>query len=261
MTELFVRSRSGIAGVDGPDDSDLTQIQWDPGASALIICDMWDDHHCSSAASRVVEMAPRMNEVVSELRERDTLIVHAPSSCVGFYEGTPARARASNAPHAETPVEFDWNDWNAEREDPLPPSLADPGPCSCDSPEPCCEPGPPYPWTRQISSIGVDARDAVSDDGQEIFNLIESRGIENVIIMGVHTNICVLGRPFGIRQLVYLGKRPLLCRDLTDSFHRGDLGHARGTEMVVEHIERFWCPSVTSEQLVGGPVFSFGKGD
>lgn len=38
--------------------------------------------------------------------------------------------------------------------------------------------------------------------------------------MRVHTNICVLGRPFGIRQLVRLGKKPVLCRDPTNSFHR-----------------------------------------
>jgi hypothetical protein len=38
-------------------------------------------------------------------------------------------------------------------------------------------------------------------------------------------NICVLARPYGIRQLVFLGKRSVLCRDLTDSFHRDPRGH------------------------------------
>lgn len=75
--------------------------------------------------------------------------------------------------------------------------------------------------------------------------------------MGVHTNICVLGRPFGIRQLVYLGKRTLLCRDLTDSFHRDPRGHRKGTELVIGHIERFWCPSVTSDQLADGKPFQW----
>lgn len=75
--------------------------------------------------------------------------------------------------------------------------------------------------------------------------------------MGVHTNVCVLGRPFGIRQLVYLGKRPLLCRDLTDSFHRWPAGHVAGTDLIVSHIETFWCPTVTSDQLVGGEAFVF----
>jgi nicotinamidase-related amidase len=174
-----------------------------------------------------------------------------------FYSDTAARLRAINAPRAEAAVDIDWNDWNPEREAALPPAIADPGPCSCDSPEPCCDPGSPDPWTHQISSIEIGAEDAVSDDGYEVFNLLESRGISDVVVMGVHTNICVLGRPFGIRQLVYLGKRPLLCRDLTDSFHRDARGHLRGTELVVEHIERFWCPSVTSDQLAGGEPFQF----
>jgi hypothetical protein len=46
---------------------------------------------------------------------------------------------------------------------------------------------------------------------------------------------------------VYLGERPLLCRDLTDSFHRDPRGRFRGTEEVIAHIERHWCPSVTSD--------------
>jgi hypothetical protein len=70
-------------------------------------------------------------------------------------------------------------------------------------------------------------------------------------IQGRHTNICVLGRPYGIRQPVYLGKRPVRCRDLIDSFHRDPRGHFWGTEQVVAHIEREWCPTVY-ERPVGG---------
>jgi hypothetical protein len=110
---------------------------------------------------------------------------------------------------------------------------------------------------RQIETIEIAPEDAISDDGQEVFNLLEQRGIEDVIVMGVHTNSCVLGRPYGIRQLVYVGKKPLLCRDLTDSFHRDHRGHFQGTESIVEHIEKYWCPTITSDQLVGGEPFRF----
>ena len=74
--------------------------------------------------------------------------------------------------------------------------------------------------------IHVRPEDVVSDDGQEVFNVLQQHGVRDVLVMGVHTNLCVLGRPFGIRQLVYLGMRPVLCRDLTDAFHRDDHGHA-----------------------------------
>ena len=228
-----------------------------PATCAVVICDMWDAHHCVSAARRVAEMAPRMNEVVEALREQGALIIHAPAGCVDFYAGTPARLRALQAPHADAPVPIDWNDRDPAREPPLPARLGDPGPCSCDTPEPCGDAAPPYPWTRQIASIRVAPEDAVSDDGQEVFNLLEQRGIEDVVVMGVHTNLCVLGRPYGIRQLVYFGKRPVLCRDLTDAFHRDPRGHAWGTEQTVVHIERHWCATVTSDQLVGGTPFRF----
>ena len=202
-------------------------------------------------------MAPRVDAVVVGLREQGALIIHAPSGCIDFYRDTPARIRAMQAPHAEAPCPIDWNDWDADSVAALPVTLTAPGACSCESAEPCCDAGPPYPWTRQIASIGIATEDAVSDDGREVFNLIEDRGIANVIVMGVHTNICVLGRPYGIRQLVRLGKKPVLCRDLTDSFHRDPRGHYWGTEQVVAHIERRWCPTVTSDQLVGGAPFRF----
>ena len=175
---------------------------------------------------------------------------------MAFYDNTPQRRRALEAPHADAAVEIGWNDWNPDRESPLPPAMADPGPCSCHTSEPCCGEGD-YPWVRQIEAIEIAGEDAISDDGQEIHNLLEQRGIEDIIVMAVHTNLCVLGRPFGIRQQIYLGKKPILCRDLTDSFHRDHGGHFHGTDLVIEHIERHWCPTVTSDQLLGGePGFS-----
>jgi hypothetical protein len=218
---------------------------------------MWDAHHCVSAARRVAEMAPRVDEVAARLRERGALVVHAPAGCMDFYRDHPARLRALRAPHAPAPAPIDWNGWEHDGETGLPATLTAPGACSCDTPEPCCEAGPPYPWTRQTPLIRVDPGDAVSDDGQELFNLLEERGIADVVVMGVHANVCVLGRPYGIRQLVLLGKRPVLCHDLTDSFHRDPRGHAWGTEQVVAHVERRWCPTMTSDRLAGGAPFRF----
>ena len=35
------------------------------------------------------------------------------------------------------------------------------------------------------------------------------------------------------------------------------VSHFRGTEMVVEHIEKYWCPSITSVDFLGGEPFHF----
>lgn len=228
---------------------------WDNAKIAVVICDMWDTTQCVSAARRVAEMAPRVNEVAARLRQEGALIVHAPAGCMEYYAGTPARERARQASRVPSPVPVDWHDWDASRESPLPSALADDTPCSCEPGEPCTKGGPPHPWTHQIESIAISSTDAVTDDGEELLALLEDGKIEDVVVMGVHLNRCVLGRPYGIRQLVYWGKRPVLCRDLTDSYHRDPRGHLWGNEQMIAHVERYWCPSVTSDQLVGGASF------
>jgi nicotinamidase-related amidase len=207
-------------------------------------------------------MAPRMNEVASRLRHEGALIVHAPAGCMEHYAGTPARERALQAlraPRVRSPALLDWNDWNPSREAPLPPALADDTPCSCEPGEPCTAGGPPYPWTRQVEAIEVAPIDAVTDSGEALLALLEARGIDDVVVMGVHANRCILGRPYGIRQLVYWGKRPVLCRDLTDAYHRDPQGHLRGNEQMIAHVERYWCPTLTSDQLAGGAPFRLSE--
>ena len=249
---LRVRTRSSS---DQATDASFMLREWDPTRAAVVICDMWDTTHCRSAARRATELASRIDEVIRSLRSQGALIVHAPAGCMAFYAGTPARQRALEAPPVPSPVPIDWNEMDPSREGELPDSLVDSCQCSCDTAVPCTEGGPPYPWTRQIDLITIRDDDAVTDDGAELLALLAQRRIEDVIVMGVHANRCVLGRPYGIRQLVYWGKRPLLCRDLTDAFHRDPRGHAWGNERIIEHIERFWCPTVTSDQLVGGAPF------
>lgn len=247
---MSLRSRSA-------DGEPLTVIRhdWDNARIAAVICDMWDTTQCVSAARRVTDMAPRVDEVASRLRQDGALIVHAPAGCMEYYADTPARQRAGAAPRVQSPVPVDWNDWDACRESPLPPAVADDTPCSCEPGEPCTTGGPPYRWTHQIESIEISSIDAVTDSGEELLALLEERGIGDVVVMGVHANRCVLGRPYGIRQLVYWGKSPVLCRDLTDSYHRDPHGHLWGNEQMIAHIERYWCPTLTSDQLVGGAPF------
>jgi len=79
--------------------------------------------------------------------------------------------------------------------------------------------------------------------------------------MGVHTNMCVLGRPFGLRNMSRFGKNVVLMRDLTDTMYnsrmRPFVSHFTGTDLVIEHIEKYVCPTITSTTLTGGPGFVF----
>ena len=116
-------------------------------------------------------------------------------------------------------------------------------------------------WTRQIATIEMLPGDALTDHGQETWNLLQQRGIENVILAGVHLNMCVLGRPFGIRQMIHVGKNVALLRDLTDTMYNPEkrpmVNHFEGNDLVIAHVEKFWCPSFTSFEVTGRPPFRF----
>jgi nicotinamidase-related amidase len=238
-------------------------VNWDPKKTAIIICDVWDDHWCKSAARRVRELAGPLNEAVKAARAKGVFIIHAPSTVTKFYQDTPQRKRAQNAPFAKAPVPLSTDErwgtawcWpDSAREPALPIDDSDMG---CDCAVKCKVLDA---WTRQIASIEIADEDAITDDGQETWNLLQARGIENVALCGVHLNMCVLGRPFGIRQLVRLGKNVALIRDLTDTMYNPErppkVSHFAGTELVVEHVERYWCPSFTSTDLTAKPPFHF----
>jgi nicotinamidase-related amidase len=250
------------------------RVSWHPRQTAVIVCDMWDTHHCLSAALRVTELAPRMNEVLEKARAQGALIIHAPSGCMEAYKDHPGRKLAQGAPKAANlpPDIGQWcNKIPAEEQGQYPLDQSDGG---CDA-EPTAQRAflgklkamgrnPKAPWKSEIDLLKIRAGDAISDSGVEIWNLLEQRGIGNVILVGVHTNMCVLGRPFGLRQLAKHHKTVVLMRDMTDTMYNPArppyVSHFRGTELIVEHIEKYVCPTITSDQLLGGQPFRF-KGD
>jgi len=234
-------------------------VEWDVMQTAIIVCDMWDDHHCRSAAQRVGVMAPKMNEMLTLARAHGVQIIHAPSETMYIYADYPERQRILQARPAKPPVPIArWCHLDPMKEPPMP---VDTAKCSCDDP---VEISRGRKWSKQHAALDILGYDGISDNGEEIYNFMAQEGITNVVLTGVHTNMCVLGRSFGIRQMVRLGKNVVLTRDLTDAMYDPRqppyVSHARGTEMVVEHIEKHWCPSILSKDLThvvpgsAGPV-------
>jgi nicotinamidase-related amidase len=260
---LKLTLRSRVKGDDGRFTVVEKKADWDPKKTAIIICDMWDDHWCKNAARRVGELAGPLNEAVKAARARGVFVIHAPSTVTKFYQDTPQRRRAKDAPFARTPVPLSteprwgtaWCWPDPKREPALPIDDTDMG---CDCAVKCKVRDA---WSRQIAAIDIAAEDAITDDGQETWNLLQARGVDNVAICGVHLNMCVLGRPFAIRQLVRLGKNVALVRDLTDTMYNPErppkVSHFAGTDLVIEHVEKYWCPSFTSADLTGKPAFRF----
>lgn len=215
--------------------------QWNTADTALILCDVWDKHWCAPAEERLGAMVPRMEEVVRACRAAGIQVIHAPSDTMAFYEGTPARRRMQAAPRAQ-PVEL-----RQLTEPPLPIDDSDGG---CDD----NTLGPYGAWTRQHRGITIEDIDGISDDGQEVYSYFAQEGIKNLLVMGVHTNMCVLNRGFALRQMTRWGVDCVLLRDLTDAMYdpqdAPQVPHDEGTALVIRHIEQHIAPSALSADLL-----------
>lgn len=260
--ELIVNARSRTQSSGGVFTVVNNEQQWSGPETAVIVCDMWDLHWCKGATSRVAEMAPRMNDFIAEARKGGVLVVHAPSSTVDHYKDHPARKHAQEAPAAASVPDGieSWCKWMNDDEKAVYPIDQSDGGCDC---EPRCKGG--NPWQKQVETIEIRNEDAITDSGVEVWNLLEQRGIRNVMLLGVHTNMCVLGRPFGLRNMAKSGKNVVLVRDLTDTMYnhrmRPYVNHFTGTDLIVEHIEKYVCPTINSAGLTGGRGFRFKEDD
>src|SRR5436190_6396218 len=119
---LTLHTRSRVASASDTNDWTISEktVAWDPHKTAIVICDMWNEHWCKGATERVAEMAPRMNQVVSAARERGVFIIHCPSDTMKYYEGTPGRKLAQSAPPVTPKVPLQrWCNLIPEREAPL----------------------------------------------------------------------------------------------------------------------------------------------
>ena len=229
--------------------------QWNTNETAIIICDMWDKHWCSGATKRVAEMAPVLNNVISVARKEGVLIVHAPSDCIDYYKNNTGRKLALKY-KSKKANNLICNDKLDSEKDAVWPIDQSDGGCDC-SPE--CKQG--NPWTHQIDAIQITENDAISDDGEEIAGLFNNKGIKNVILMGVHTNMCVIGRSFGLRNMSRLGFNVVLMRDLTDTMYDSKqwpkVSHFTGNSLINEYIETYVCPSMVSTDFTGEKQFRF----
>jgi len=237
----------------------MNEIQeWNPKETAIIICDMWNDHWCKGATERVSEMAPFMNNVVSIAREKGVLIVHAPSGCMANYENHLARKLGQKYESKKAKGLISDYLLDSEKGAVWPIDQTDGG---CDDSPECNQKRPDVKYCPQIDMIEIKDQDAISDSGSEIGGLFYKKGIKNVILMGVHTNMCVIGRSFGLRNMVRLGMNVVLMRDMTDTMYDSkqspEVNHFTGNSLINEYIETYVCPTIVSTDFTGKKQFRF----
>jgi nicotinamidase-related amidase len=228
--------------------------QWKPSETAIIICDMWNRHWCDSATARVAKMAPVMNDVLTAARNKGVAIVHAPSDCMAFYKSYPQRQAAATYKDKRIAALAQGDELPSEAGAEWPVDQSDGG---CDGDGIVNDPV----WTRQHKALIIADHDFISDSGEEIGAYFEQKGIKNVILMGVHTNMCIVNRSFGLRAMTRLDMNVVLMRDMTDLMYNPSMypyvDHFEGLDLIIEYIEAYICPTIVSTDLTGLPPFVF----
>ena len=188
----------------------LTPTALEPDKTAIVIIDMWNSHWCMTASERVSAMVPRMNAVLQAARELGMQVIWNPSDVVSAYSGYPQYEKAVAVVSRPTPK---------VRDIPSTKFTARGGACMCGPGFKC---GGNYGWDGMHPDLVLGDNDLISASTDELYSLLSDRGITNLIYMGVHTNICVYGKPGGLSEMWQAGFNCALALDLNDAFTRYD---------------------------------------
>jgi hypothetical protein len=232
----------------GTDGIPLTQEESiDSRRIGIVVVDPWNFHWCKTATMRVDALIPRINRTLDAGRELGMTVMLCPSDVVDNYVGWPQREIVLAMEKRPEPHLL-------EIQCPAPP---DGGGCACGHDR--CETN--YGWDGMHPDLRIGPDDLIPDTLQEVWTICQDRELTHLIYAGVHTQVCLLGKPMGLRNLKAAGMKCILARDLTDAHPGYDPersftpdGH---TAEVVAHFERHLAPTV----MMANELTKIGKWD
>ena len=213
-----------------------TPAELNPAKTAIIVIDMWNAHWCMTASVRVSAMVPRMNETLAVARALGMLVIWNPSDVITAYSGYPQYERGVAVEQRRAPE---------VRSIPSTKFTAQVGRCMC-GPGIYC--GGHYGHDAMHPDLLIADEDLFSAHTDEIYTLLADRGITDLIYMGVHTNMCVYGKPGGLSEMWKAGFNCALARDLNDAFTHYDPEKAYtpddGTTEIDGNLQQAGIPNV-----------------
>lgn len=183
---------------------------------------------------RVDAFVPRINKALAAARELGMPVFLCPSDVVDNYVGYPQRDAVFSLPKVTV-----TNVINVTC-----PPVPDAGGCACGR-ERC---GGSYGWDGMHPELVIGSNDWMPDTQSEVYALCQKYGLTHLIYVGFHTQVCLLGKPMGLKAMKSAGLQCVLARDMTDA-HPGydparNFTPDLNTEQVVEHFEKHLAPTI-----------------
>jgi hypothetical protein len=216
----------------------LTAEKVDPKRVGVIAVDVWNYHWCKTATMRVDAIVPRMNKALDAARTLGMTVMLCPSDVVENYAGYPQREVIFALPKFPVPAVMNVTC----------PPVPDAGGCACGR-ERCAV---NYGWDGMHPALRIAETDLMPDTQAEVYAVCKKYALTHLIYVGFHTQVCLLGKPMGLRAMKSAGLHCVLARDMTDA-HPGydpsrDFTPDLNTEQVVEHFEKHLAPTISFQQ-------------
>jgi nicotinamidase-related amidase len=203
---------------------------------AVVVIDPWDFHWCMTAAERVVAMIPRWNRALECARQMGMTIIWDPSDVAGTYAGYPQREKLLGQKLIPVPD---------VQEMPPVKFTAPGGMCMCGPGIECIV---DYGWDGMAPDLKMAETDFITSSTEEVYTLLKNRGIDHIIYMGLHTNVCLFGKPGALKFMVQAGLNCMLARDINDAITIYDPAKGytpdTGTQQTDDDLERAGVPTI-----------------
>jgi hypothetical protein len=225
----------------------LTPERVDPTHVGVIAVDVWNYHWCKTATMRVDAIVPRLNKALELARSLGMTVMLCPSDVVDNYVGYPQREAIFALPKYPVPNVLKV----------ACPPVPDAGGCACGR-ERCAV---NYGWDAMHPGLQIEPNDLMPDTQAEVYAVCRKFNLTHLIYVGFHTQVCLLGKPMGLKAMKSAGLQCVLARDMTDA-HPG-YDPARhftpdlNTAQVVEHFEKYLAPTISFQ----GELTKLGKWD
>ena len=209
----------------------------DPKRVGVIAVDVWNYHWCKTATMRVDAIVPRMNKALDAARALGMTVMLCPSDVVDNYVGYPQREAIFVLPKVSVPSVVSITC----------PPVPDAGGCACGR-ERCAG---NYGWDGMHPELRIGPADLMPDTQAEVYAICQKYALTHLIYVGFHTQVCLLGKPMGLRAMKTAGLHCVLARDMTDA-HPGydpsrNFTPDLNTEQGVEHFEKHLAPTIHFE--------------
>ena len=219
----------------------------------IVTIGTWHRHWCSTATATTDSIVRRTAECLSRAHSLGISVIRGATSTIRkFPEDSPQRLAVKNLPKLKPPRVGKQIKLNHQRSNAF-------GECMC------CEQGKcevPEDFFSDVENNGNHPalNGCLESFGvtncRELYSLCVARGLEYLIYVGAHSDMCVFLHPTGMAHMKEAGIECLFARDIADTFSTfsisGELEPGQYTEKWLESLEKAGVPTINLYHELNG---------